>query len=79
MWHTGEYQGHWWQAKVYDNGSIYGINEGRVSKLCICDSQDWDHTQIRFNYDRGLDIGNFKDPIVVKIVALCEKLPTSEE
>ena len=25
---------HWW-AKVYDEGSEYGINEGRISKLTI--------------------------------------------
>jgi hypothetical protein len=48
-------------AKLFDEGSVFGINEGRVSKLMI-----WDE-QIRYekldifeaaivNYDRGWDI-----------------------
>ena len=41
---------HYW-AKVYDEGSIYGINEGRISKLTIkIDGQ----TVV--SYDRGWDI-----------------------
>ncbi len=41
---------HYW-AKVYDEGSIYGIDEGRISKLTIkIDGQ----TVV--SYDRGWDI-----------------------
>ena len=41
---------HYW-AKVYDEGSIYGIDEGRISKLQIkIDGQ----TVV--SYDRGWDI-----------------------
>jgi hypothetical protein len=41
------------QAKVYDEGSEYGINEGRVSKLGIrlCETKEY-----VYNYDRGQDI-----------------------
>ena len=41
---------HWW-AKVYDEGSAYGINEGRISKLMI--KIDGKTT---LSYDRGWDI-----------------------
>ena len=41
---------HYW-AKVYDEGSEYGINEGRISKLTIkIDGQ----TVV--SYDRGWDL-----------------------
>lgn len=41
---------HYW-AKVYDEGSVYGIDEGRISKLTIkIDGQ----TVV--SYDRGWDI-----------------------
>jgi hypothetical protein len=39
-------------AKVYDEGSIYGIDEGRISKLEVRDSAD----RIVINYDRGWDL-----------------------
>jgi len=41
---------HYW-AKVFDEGSIYGINEGRISKLMLKQNG-----KIVYNYDRGLDI-----------------------
>ena len=41
---------HYW-AKVYDEGSEYGINEGRISKLMI--KVDGVTT---LSYDRGWDI-----------------------
>ena len=41
---------HFW-AKVYDEGSEYGINEGRISKLSI--KVDGVTT---LSYDRGWDI-----------------------
>lgn len=59
MWKEGtigipkEYGGgiaHFW-AKVFEEGSVYGINGGRISKLTIkIDGQ----TVV--NYDRGWDI-----------------------
>lgn len=41
---------HYW-AKVYDEGSEYGIDGGRVSKLMI--KHD---SKIVCNYDRGWDV-----------------------
>ena len=34
-WITAEIEGRWVQAKVYDEPSSYGINNGRVSKLAV--------------------------------------------
>lgn len=45
-WHTGEIDDNKFQAKVYDVGSKYGINQGTVSKLWIKDV---------CNYERGWD------------------------
>lgn len=41
---------HYW-AKVYDEGSPFGINEGRISKLMLKANGE-----IIYNYDRGEDI-----------------------
>ena len=60
MWHEGTigipmkdggYKiAHYW-VKSYEEGSMYGINEGRISKLTIkIDGK------ITANYDRGWDI-----------------------
>ena len=38
-------------AKVFDEGSEYGINEGRISKLEIRLGKEW-----LVNYDRGWDV-----------------------
>lgn len=41
---------HYW-VKTYDEGSDYGINGGRISKLSIKINGEW-----VVNYDRGWDI-----------------------
>ena len=46
MWYEGCMDGYHYQAKVYDEGSIYGINEGRISKLWI--SRDGAEAQAAF-------------------------------
>lgn len=51
MWYEGCMDGYHYQAKVYDEGSIYGINEGRISKLWM--SRDG---KTVVSYDRGWDI-----------------------
>ena len=58
------------QAKVYDEPSTYGINDGRISKLSIR-STNWG---VVFNYDRGLDIDNMTPDTVDAIVAAIESL-----
>lgn len=47
----GKYAAVHYCAKVFDEGSIYGINEGRISKLMLKQNGE-----IVYNYDRGLDI-----------------------
>jgi hypothetical protein len=42
-------------AKVFDTGSKFGINGGRISKLCIWNTVD-PARKILANYDRGWDI-----------------------
>ena len=36
-WYTGTVDGCWFQAKVYDQPSTFGIHEGRISKLLLRD------------------------------------------
>ena len=43
---------HYW-AKVYDEGSVYGINKGRISKLSIRNEKTG---AMVVNYDRGWDV-----------------------
>ena len=63
MWESGSFEingvEYKYEAKVYDVGSKYGINNGRISKLKVVNdigpnSWTWDNTVI--NYDRGWDI-----------------------
>lgn len=45
-------------AKVFREGSDFGINNGRISKLQVCDvsQEHWGFEQCYVNYDRGWDI-----------------------
>ncbi len=81
-WITAIIEGRWVQAKVFDEPSCYGINDGRVSKLCIGKTDSRDPTrnfldQMDYNYDRGLDFKRRTLPIATfrKIVAQLEALP----
>lgn len=81
-WITAVIDGRWVQAKVYDEGSRFGIGNGRVSKLSIgktdrCDSSRNFFDQMCYHYDRGLD---FEAPkgLVKRIVDWLEALPKSE-
>lgn len=49
-WYAGRIEQYQFQAKVYDIGSKFGINNGRVSKLSLRE----DGVEI-FSYDRGWD------------------------
>ena len=53
-WIDGWTDEHYWMAKVYDEGSNWGINEGRVSKLTVYDGRTSKSPEI-YSYDRGLD------------------------
>ncbi len=67
MWKQGEIDGYEYEAKVYDTGSKYGIDNGRVSKLWI---QDPLTKIVVYSYDRGLDFDNAPVGLVDKILAL---------
>ena len=79
-WITAVIEGRWVQAKVYDEPSCYGINEGRVSKLVIGKTNVRNRNenffdQMCFNYDRGLDFSNINPDLLTKIVSQLEALP----
>lgn len=69
---------YWWQAKVYDIGSRFGINKGRVSKLAICKGDSWIPTEVVFNYDRGLDFNEAPQGLVERVIAHCESLSVAK-
>lgn len=63
-WVNGIVGDYLFEAKLFDDRSTYGINNGRVSKLCVYSMDrkgimDWDKTFI--NYDRGWDIRPAKE------------------
>lgn len=79
-WVTAIIENRWVQAKVYDEPSTYGINNGRVSKLCIAKGIAIDRTkdflpQMDYNYDRGLDFDRLPSGVLDKVVGYLENLP----
>jgi len=79
IWIEAIVYGRWVTAKVYNEPSTFGINNGRVSKLAISktDSRDPDaefFPQMAYNYDRGLDFDNLEEEgLLEKIVDMLEK------
>lgn len=71
-WVVGTCGGYKFEAKLFDNGSVYGINEGRVSKLYISDKQGQ-----TINYDRSWDIKPTKEnrAIFKAVMSLLENSP----
>jgi len=60
-WVKGIVGDYTFSAKLFDEGSVFGINDGRVSKLMIWDEDIRQKEQNIFkgcivNYDRGWDI-----------------------
>lgn len=79
-WITAIIEDRWVQAKVYDQPSCFGINNGRVSKIAIAKTNYRDptkpyHPQLCYHYDRGLDFDNAPPGLVDKIVRELENLP----
>lgn len=73
-WIEGKFGDYKFQAKHFDEGSEFGIKNGRTSKLWVCDSK----RNCVANYDRGWDIRPATKElkqIVNKIVSFLEKLP----
>lgn len=54
-WVKGAAGGYLFQALLFDEGSEYGIDEGRVSKLCVWPEEKNPGSAI-INYDRGWDV-----------------------
>ena len=79
LWMRGriltEYGDYEFTAKVYDEGSGYGINNGRVSKLELKDFEG----NIVVNYDRGWDIypsdNGFVLDVLEGVVGFLEEAP----
>lgn len=79
-WITAVIENRWVQAKVYDEPSDYGINNGRVSKLVVGKTSSRNPNvnffkQMCYNYDRGLDFDKAPKGLIDKIVAQLENLP----
>ena len=76
MWRNGVVEWHGdklhWEAKVFDRGSIWGIDGGRVSKLLIYDEKDG---AVLWNYDRGWMSAAAPQDLVLKIL---ENFPDQE-
>lgn len=53
MWYEYMVGGYRVSVKAYDEGSIYGINGGRVSKLFVVDKRT---EAVVASYDRGWDV-----------------------
>ncbi len=79
-WIEAVIDGRWVEAKVYDDPSNYGINEGRVSKIAIgktaerIPGQNF-FDQMAFNYDRGHDFDDLPAGALDSIVSQLEALP----
>ena len=72
-WVSGEYGDYRFSAKLFDDPSIFGIKNGRVSKLAIIHNK---FNQI-VNYERGWDIKPTKEhkPAYKAIMNLLENSP----
>ncbi len=65
MWTTGKLDGYDYQIKHYSEGSVFGIDEGKISKLHISKNG-----RTVVNYDRGWDV----EPVDSEARAVCEAL-----
>lgn len=66
-WIEGKINGFDYQAKVYAEGSRFGIHGGKISKL-------WMHKNGKtiVNYDRGWDVGEDKRDVWEPVVDLLD-------
>lgn len=78
MWEEAVIDGHWCQAKVYDTPSVFGIDEGRVSKLTIATNSQWEGMESAiYHYDRGLDFDKTPPGLLNTVVAYFEEVGQS--
>lgn len=85
-WIKGKVGRYTFSAKVYDEGSEYGINEGRVSKVSVWDkakrTSEGFFPACILNYDRGWDIEPATEEakqILAALLKRLEALPTDIE
>ena len=73
-WVDGTVGPYTFSAKLFDTGSSFGIDGGRVSKLSIQTK-----TKMLVNYDRGWDIkptaGSLGNQALKAVLKLCENSP----
>lgn len=73
-WCNGTCGDYWFEAKLFDTGSMFGINDGRVSKLHIVDA----NRNSVVEYDRGWGLkpkkGDIKEAYTA-ILAFLEAAP----
>lgn len=70
-WVEGTYGEYKYQAKIFNEPSDYGIDFGRVSKLCITTlGGTW--ADVVVNYDRGWDKGKGKKKLYRGVVGRLE-------
>lgn len=81
-WVKGTVGDYTFEAKLFDNGSTYGINNGRISKLSIYNDGERVAKRNFFaayivNYDRGWDIKPTKEakPYFKAVIELLEATP----
>ena len=51
MWSTGMMNGVYYEVKHYEEGSVFGICEGKISKLFMRRDR-----KVLISYDRGWDV-----------------------
>ena len=76
-WIEGEIDDCRFQAKVFDDGSRFGINDGRVSKLMVWET-DLSPAGAIINYDRGWDVEPSEDwhqELLLALLKYLEALP----
>lgn len=81
-WVSGKVGEYTFEAKLFDDASTYGINNGRISKLSIYNNDERMAKNDFFasciiNYDRGWDIKatTATRPILKAVIALLESTP----
>lgn len=61
-WYEGHVDGYYVHARVFDEPSKFGINDGRISALMVVPKQGDGLSRALVNYDRGWDGGLPKAP-----------------
>ncbi len=79
-WVHTEIKGHRIIAKVFDEGSNFGVNGGRVSKLSIYKpgTTGGGFSDMVYNYDRGFDFSEIDEKLLSEILWELEHLPVVE-